>query len=242
MFIYHNMHKLRFKKLLKKEKETQMKVLMLLMVIVAFVSGCTTVQYNGGATTVKNISFPEIGAIATASIGDDLLSKGRLMMEEILTVHSSIDGAAYNIPAKDYAQIGFDTEQNFYEIMGVTQNVFADPAQAIAIKIIEPEIPEICVISIVGTGACYEADYSLRSQRSIKGNSFQQTLIYSGRIGNRVNVGYREFSNDWSRLPFSNEVEYDLSVSKTISYKGAQIEIIKADNNSITYRVISNFR
>jgi hypothetical protein len=72
-------------------------------------------------------------------------------------------------------------------------------------------------------------------------NSFQQTLIYSGRVGNKINVSYREFSNNTARPAFNNDVEYDLSSSNTIGYKGALIEVIKADNSSITYKLIRNF-
>ncbi|MCI2286140.1 IS982 family transposase [Colwellia sp. MSW7] len=57
----------------------------------------------------------------------------------------------------------------------------------------------------------------------------------------KINVGYREFSNNSARPAFNNDVEYDLSSSNLIGYKGASIEVIKADNSSITYKVIKNF-
>ena len=72
--------------------------------------------------------------------------------------------------------------------------------------------------------------------------SFQQTLIYSGRVGNKINIGYREFSNNAARLAYNNDVEYDLSLSKKIGYKGSLIEVIQADNTSITYKLIRNFK
>jgi hypothetical protein len=58
---------------------------------------------------------------------------------------------------------------------------------------------------------------------------------------NKINIGYREFSNNSARPAFNNEVEYDLSESKRIGYKGAQIEVLEADNSSITYEVLRNF-
>ncbi|WP_234715586.1 hypothetical protein [Sphingopyxis macrogoltabida] len=72
-------------------------------------------------------------------------------------------------------------------------------------------------------------------------SNFQQTLIYSGRVGDRVKIGYRESAGDMARPAFSNEAEYDLSVSKEVAYRGAKIRIIEANNQSITYEVISNF-
>lgn len=63
--------------------------------------------------------------------------------------------------------------------------------------------------------------------------SFQQTLIYSGKIGQKINVGYREFSGSVARPAFCNDVEYDLSESTTIGYKGARLEIIEATNDHV---------
>ena len=69
----------------------------------------------------------------------------------------------------------------------------------------------------------------------------QRTLIYSGKSGSKINVGYREFSGNMARPAFSNNVEYDLSESNQIGYKGALLEIIEATNRFITYKVLSNF-
>ncbi len=78
--------------------------------------------------------------------------------------------------------------------------------------------------------------------KSVDENEFQQTLIYNGMVGKKINVAYREFSNKMARAAFSNDVEYDLSQSKIIGYKGAKIEVLNATNENITYRVISNFK
>ncbi|MCD0195610.1 hypothetical protein K1T77_12420 [Acinetobacter baumannii] len=43
------------------------------------------------------------------------------------------------------------------------------------------------------------------------------------------------------RPAFNNDVEYDLSQSKEIGYKGALLEIIEATNQDIKYKVIRNF-
>ncbi len=70
---------------------------------------------------------------------------------------------------------------------------------------------------------------------------FTQELIYNGRIGNSIKFLYREFSNSMMRYPFSQEVQYDLSESNIIGFKGARIEIKSATNTRLIYRVISSF-
>ena len=75
----------------------------------------------------------------------------------------------------------------------------------------------------------------------LSANSFQQTLIYSGKSDTKIFVGYREFSNNIARPAFNNNVSYDLSESNIIGYKGAKVEVIKATNQFIEYKVLSNF-
>lgn len=203
------------------------------------ITGCTTVQYNGAETLLKEVDYPELGKVVTIYVGDHLVQKGTTSEEDILVVHKTIDGVAYDIPAKAYSQIGFDDEQYFYSAIGVISGPLSDPIQALALK--KNVDAELCVITIFGGSACYEGEYERKKQLSERGNSFQQTLIYSGRVGNKINISYREFSNNTARPAFNNDVEYDLSSSNTIGYKGALLEVIKADNSSITYKLIRNF-
>ena len=72
-------------------------------------------------------------------------------------------------------------------------------------------------------------------------DSLQRTLIYNGRVGDKVNIGYREFSGNTARPAFNNNVEYDLTESREIAYRGARLEILDATNRAIKFRVISNF-
>jgi len=98
-------------------------------------------------------------------------------------------------------------------------------------------------VSILGGKVCNkEARFYEVRVPVISRASFQQTLLDSGKIGNKINVSYREFSADLARPAFNNEVEYDLLESSVIGYKGAQIEVIEATNQLIRYRVLSNFK
>jgi hypothetical protein len=92
------------------------------------------------------------------------------------------------------------------------------------------------------TEQCAVVNYSMEmvlSQKSI--NSFQQCLLYNGKIGNEITLGYREFNGGMARAAFSNEVSYDLSESQILGYKGAGIEVLKATNTEIEYKVLSVF-
>lgn len=211
------------------------------IILLAFfvVTGCTTVSYNGADTFVKEVDYPEVGKAITVYVGDHMVQKGTIAEENVLVVHNMIDGALYDIPPNKYPQVGFDQKQDFYSAVGVVRGGLSDPVQALALK--KQEGAELCVVTVFGSSACYQGKYERKKQLSERGNSFQQTLIYSGRVGDKINIGYREFSNNTARPAFNNDVEYDLSSSNTIGYKGAVIEVIKADNSSITYKLIRNF-
>ncbi|OSQ42476.1 hypothetical protein [Thalassospira sp. MCCC 1A01428] len=206
---------------------------------VLLLSACTSVKYNGTDTFIKEVDYPPIGAVTTVYVGDSMLQKGNITEENVLVVHNTISGLLYDIPAKSYSQIGFDDKQDFYSATGVIKAALADPITALSLK--KQGNAELCVITVFGASSCYNGDYERKKRLSERGNSFQQTLIYSGRVGDKINIGYREFSNNTARPAFNNDVEYDLSNSNIIGYKGALIEIINSDNSSITYKVIRNF-
>jgi len=99
----------------------------------------------------------------------------------------------------------------------------------------------ITVFNLHVSGSKRHVDFEETKIPTYLEDSFQQTLIYNGKIGSKINVGYREFLRDMARPAFSNNAEYDLSTSKVIGYKGAQVEVIEATNQLIRYKVIKNF-
>lgn len=206
---------------------------------VMLLSGCA-VKYNPVVNRPTLIDTPPVGEIATAQIGDYLLQKGEIVEEDVLVLRVPVDGALYDVLPGSYPQFGFSGEEKFYHPAGIVKSGFADPFMGLSTR---PQNPgQLCVVTTFSARVCYDATFEVAKQASARTASFQQTLIYNGRVGNKINVGYREFSNSMARPAFNNNVEYDLSVSSTIGYKGATLEVIKADNSSITYRVVRTFR
>jgi hypothetical protein len=70
---------------------------------------------------------------------------------------------------------------------------------------------------------------------------FKQEFIYNGRVGNALKFIYREYIDDLARPAFTQDLQYDLSESKTIGFRGLRIEVITATNTNIEYKVISQF-
>ncbi len=70
---------------------------------------------------------------------------------------------------------------------------------------------------------------------------FKQEFIYNGKVNNNLRFIYREYIMDMARPAFTQELQYDLSESSTIGFKGLRIDIEKATNTTITYKMLSSF-
>lgn len=208
-------------------------------------SGCASPDYNYTAKSI-DISEPPLDAVNIAYIGDTILKQGKYSEHDAIYLPSMVSiGWAYDLTPGYYIKKGEDDNSETYlpsldDEGGTIDKAFlADPWKAImAYK----SKPRLCVITILNVMVCdYQSNFKRVKKPIQSNNSFQQTLIYSGRIGSKINLGYREFSNSTARPSFNNNVEYDLNSSKIIGYKGARIEIIEATNVLIKYRVIRNF-
>lgn len=144
-----------------------------------------------------------------------------------------------------YVKKGEDKTSDFYlpapgrDGGQVQKAALVDPWECIQLSKTEPKI---WVVTIFHAKVGNRADGVSRTKYSlVSDDSFQQTLIYSGKVGSKIRIGYREFSNSIARPAFNNDVDYDLNESRTIGYKGARLEIIEATNEYIKYRVLVNF-
>lgn len=84
----------------------------------------------------------------------------------------------------------------------------------------------------------YELD-EVRLDASSEG--FRAELVYQGAGGGVLRIGYREFVDDMARPAFSQELTYDLNPNgpTEIAFQGLRIEVVKAGNLKIDYRVFT---
>jgi hypothetical protein len=211
----------------------------------ALTGACATPKYNY-MPTVTAISKPPIGSINTSQVGDVLLQQGKYKEHEAINVQGATDtGLAYTIHPGYYLKHGEDSSGEFYRPGGgddaghVEKAALADSWKSIMAK---RNPNALCVVTVFNAAVCTDTNAFERTTKPVLSqDSFQQTLIYSGKVGNKINIGYREYSGNLARPAFNNNVEYDLAESRTIGYKGALIEVIEATNQHIKYKVIRNF-
>lgn len=220
-----------------------MKKLVLSGIIIAL-GGCASPDYNYEPTTT-NISEPPLDIVNIAYVGDTMLKLGNITEHDALYLPKKASITwAYDLMPGYYSKKGSDSNTETYlpskgENGGSVDKAFlADPWKAVmAYK----DKPSICIITIFNAMVCTSADFKRVKRPQLSDNSFQQTLIYNGKAGNKIDISYREISNNTSQTAFNNNVEYDLKTSHTIGYKGARIEVLQATNELIKYRVIRNF-
>jgi hypothetical protein len=207
--------------------------------------GCASPDFNYQAKKLE-ISEPPLNSVNVAYVGDVLLKQGTYSESDAIYLPKFVEVSwAYDLQTGYYLKKGEDNNTETYlpsndsDGGNVNKAALADPWKAImAYK----NKPTLCVITIFNAMVCKSDVVFERVKKPVlSANSFQQTLIYSGKVGNKINIGYREFSNNLARPAFNNDVEYDLNSSNFIGYKGAKIEIIDATNEMIKYKVIRNF-
>ena len=224
-----------------------MKKIIFLSLFGLVLTACNTVKYNYIAET-KQISYPDLNVVTKTFIGDDMVRQGTVAARDVVyfpqttVVSGMVD---FTIHAGEYPKVGEDKKYLFFGLnelnSGVTvgKSAFADIPVGIRTN---KHDNDLCIITVSGASLCKgDAAFSYQKKNVTYQNAFQQILIYNGKVGHKINIGYKEFNNDFARPAFSNNVEYDLSESKVIRYKGAELEIIKATNQFIEYKVFSNF-
>ena len=223
--------------------------LKLILLLISFtLIGCASPQYNYSALAT-DVSEPPLGNVVRVNVGDSMLLQGRFTEHD--AIHVSNPGSfgllsVYTVSTGYFFKQGEDEDFKFYlplkserESGTVKVSALADPFEVLAV---DKEDNELCGVSVYGGYVCNdEITFIFVKKAILSENAFQQTLIYSGKSGSNILIGYREFSNNMARPAFNNDVSYDLDESTDIGYKGARLEILKATNQYIEYKVISNF-
>jgi hypothetical protein len=210
-------------------------------------AGCVSPVQNYQPEATK-ISEPALGSTNAAQVGEEMLKQGKFWERDAIRLSESIKFGmfgAYTMSPGFYVKTGDDAESAFYlPAQGrdggeIIKAALADPWKAVQLM---KDGKRIAVVTVFNVAVREDAKgVSKTKWLALSDDSFQQTLIYSGRVGGKIKVGYREFSNNQARPAFNNDVEYDLTESMTIGYKGARLEVLEATNQLIRYKVLQNF-
>ncbi len=222
-----------------------MNKLWIALALIATLAGCASPKYNYSPNSIA-ISEPPIGSVTMSRIGDTMLRQGKYREHDALNLRAIREISwAYTLHPGYYLKDGEDEISEYYspartEDGGrIEKAMMADPWKSVMAK---KSSPELCVVTVFNAYVCKVVQDIERTKRPVLAqDAFQQTLIYNGRVGSKINIGYREFSNSTARPAFNNNVEYDLTESSRIGYKGADIEVLEATNQHIKFKMLRNF-
>lgn len=99
-----------------------------------------------------------------------------------------------------------------------------------------------------GYGSPYPMQKSIKyttkqTEPLFESDSFVYTVLYQGKTGNKIKVSFREFVDDIARPSFTQDIEYELEKdgAAVIGFKGLRMEVLKATNLDIKYKVTKDY-
>ena len=236
------------------------------LTVLLFLTGCASnpvTQIDYTKSTV--VDYPEKGSITTRGLGDRLVAKGMRTVGPALEIathiqfnkkegESSILTCAATVGPGTYFKKGVYTQgESRSECYGPAQYFVTredgstsswDCTGAGGVGNVCETLDGKYFLAYGWTRLPLEQDFQhlSKSEKTIENrDNFIQEILYNGRIGNNLKFVYREFSNDYVRPAFTQEVQYDLSQSNIIGFKTLRLEVIDATNTEITYKLLQNF-
>jgi len=224
-----------------------------IILAVAALSLASCASTQSVMTRTDIIDRPSANLVAQAELGDTIVEKGKLTTYEGLDLRNELtwgDGWLLKkftiLPGKLRARQQDAKFTYFYSDKMTVYDGLLGTAPYGAGGLCTKKADATFVRAFIVTGACTIKPKSAPEVRptrvvDLDAPNFRQELIYNGRSGETVKFLYREFSGDYARPPFSQEVQYDLKDGNMIGFKGARVEIVEASNTKLSYRVLSSF-
>lgn len=192
-------------------------------------AGCETVE---SVSEVENIVRPAIGQTATKEVGEPLFET---------IVARTYDGISFSPGSRVSLPLGIVYELNeplVFSSKRGAEEIFCGTVTVVHTAIGDTHLMQVvCVGTHMLRGINYNRGKVTRSDAS----NFQRQLLYEGRTGKEIRLSYREFRADFARPAFSQELTFDLSEGDVVWVKGARVEVLKATNVDIQYRVLKSF-
>jgi len=217
----------------------------LLFSLTLLLTACSSVKYNYTPESTA-FSIPELGVEVLLGLGEPLLDQGKATKRDVIYIIQETSLAAYKEKPGKLLKVGSDQSYDYFSQdthtgYSIYEGLLISTPSMTASLRYNKNNGEYCILRPTDIDICGEINTRNETDKVITNDSFRRTLIYSGRVGNKLKISYREFSNNMARSAFSSEVEYDLGESSIIGYAGARIKVISATNTEIKYEVIKNF-
>ncbi len=230
-----------------------------LIVLTIFLSACAT-PWQQIEPKSKLVDLPPLGVELESELGETLVQKGiiytydGLQLEEPATASAGLLGgikadlqpSVLRASKRDVWRIYYSSDKQVSARFGLLAPIQLLPGGLAISHTNENDVMIFINGSVLVNGGVFAKCKPVPKLTKIQIEafdrpSFRQELIFNGRTGDTLKFLYREISNSQLRSPFSQDIQYDLKDGSTIGFKGVRIEVLKATNTKIKYRVINSF-
>lgn len=213
------------------------------MIALLLAGSAASAQVPETAPTVRSI--PDLGVETEAEVGQAMVLRESLVTATSLRVLNEVRSESMGglgrlvLYPGVYRLDHVNDKGRFYRAergVGLRQLGLTDRVEGGILIPPEPQgVPTAYQVALLGTGYAKAPDVKLEA---VDQSGFRRELIYSGVAQRVVNLTYREFTNDFARPAFTQELKYDLNEGTEIGFRGARLEILKATNTSVTFKLI----
>lgn len=222
----------------------------------AFFSGCVSSKnltiYNDKdiKSEITTINHPKLNEITNAEIGINLYEKSKsyinntydVMIDESINMYSFSSGKVVT-SKKNLGILKVDNAT------GWKSGCFIPDNQPFIICLFDSnndnKFDKIgAVMNDSYTDLEKQIPYLLRQTPSTYTvDSFKYVALYQGKSANKIKISFREFKDDMARPAFTQDIEYELEKDGTaiIGFKGLRIQVLKATNTDVTYKVVKDY-
>jgi len=167
-------------------------------------SGCVSVPINYAPAEIA-YSEPPLNKEVQAGLGESLVRQGRLVEYDAIYLPALVKiNWAYKLRRGYYVKQGKSDAGNFYVPSAYGEGgaiVKARIADQVRVAHVPATKDKLCVVTVYNIKICTaEATWETKKQAAVSDRYFQQRLIYGGGHGNKINIVYRELTNNRARL------------------------------------------
>lgn len=218
------------------------RIFVVLLTVALLACGAKRTEISPRPTTLEDYS---IGEVREAGIGEPIFDVRSGLIRPGFRVTQTFDPDASDLPALQEGTTLFAFEQFEEDGRFLVRNDQFDRNDALVVSpdgTLTPGYYSLRLGAMYSEGDIGWPEGLLAPGKFIEEgeDAFRAEMIYSGMSGQTIRTVYREYSGDFIRPAFTQELQYDLSQDSTIAYKSIEIEVLEASNSQLRYRVIED--
>lgn len=201
------------------------------------------------AAEEKVMSAPKLNVEATVEVGGEVLHQGTYYDRDVIHLSQEIkvgENGAYTLTPGYYLSSGGDDEWgNYVETKAPGAGKIIKAPDVVTLQEtfqVSHDGKTVGVITNYYQAVRGEARGITRStEPAVSSSSLQKVLVYGGKKGTEIKLGYQEI---WMNILRPSEIEFvthDLAQSKIVESHGARIEVLSASGDTLRYRVLKSF-